>query len=60
MNIPGRMALPEKLSLLDKDTLLLHKEGVFRIAYGQDACRLCGIKRSEKQAENLQVRCVSS
>jgi hypothetical protein len=39
------MKLLEKLSLLNDDTLHLYKEGVFWVAYEQDAFRLCAVKQ---------------
>lgn len=39
------MTLLEKISCISDKTLRLYKEGVFWIAYNEDAFRLCAIKK---------------
>ncbi|MDR1716021.1 MAG: hypothetical protein LBS20_09255 [Prevotella sp.] len=49
------MTLLEKMSLLDNDTLHLFKEGIFWIAYEQDAYRLNGIKKLKATKKYVKV-----
>jgi hypothetical protein len=49
------MTLSEKLDLLNDDSIRLYKEGVFWVAYEQDAFRLCCVKHLRPSCKYVKV-----